>query len=57
MTVITCAHCGTRVEVTDVSAAFNGHAQSSGEPREWLVIDRGREVHRCIEMEDDRPKI
>ena len=57
MAVITCAHGGTRVEVTDESAAYNGHAQASGRPREWVIIDRGREVHRCIEMEDDRPKI
>ena len=56
MAVITCAHCGADVAVTDVTAAHNGHAQSNGRPREWIIIDQGREVHRCTEKEHVRSK-
>jgi hypothetical protein len=49
MGVITCSHCGSSVEVTDPAAVHSGHGQSSGNPREWVIVDHGREVHRCTE--------
>ena len=26
---------------------FKGHAASSEKPREWVIYERGNEVHRC----------
>ncbi|MDQ1448096.1 MAG: hypothetical protein QOC79_1067 [Actinomycetota bacterium] len=47
MAAIECPHCGSSVEVTDESAIRKGHAASSDKPREWVIYERGNEVHRC----------
>jgi hypothetical protein len=50
MAVIRCSHCGASVEVIDPAAVHNGHGQSSGCPREWVIVEDGHEVHRCREV-------
>ena len=48
MTVIECPHCAARVRVPDDARVRIGHNASSGEPgREWVMRDRGIEIHRC----------
>jgi hypothetical protein len=49
MTVIECGHCGASVSVGDPTAIRSGHNVSSGKPREWVMFERGDEVHRCTD--------
>jgi hypothetical protein len=48
MGVNECPHCGARVRVPDDARVRIGHNESSGEKgREWVMRDRGIEIHRC----------
>jgi hypothetical protein len=47
MAAIECQHCGASVEVEDGSAVRNGHSASSDKSREWILFERGAEIHRC----------
>ena len=48
MAVIECQHCGAMVTVADDANVRTGHDVSSAKPhREWVIRDRGVEIHRC----------
>jgi len=50
MAVIECPRCGAPVHVDDQSMVRSGHNAASGEPREWIMLASGDEVHRCVEV-------
>lgn len=54
MAAIECPHCGATVDVTDGRAVRNGHVASSEMPREWVMYERGNEVHRCPDEHMER---
>ena len=54
MTLIVCQHCGENMTVEDEAKVRAGHNASSSTPREWVLRDRGVEIHRCTGSIGDR---
>ena len=47
MAVIECPHCGAPVHVDEPATVRSGHSAASGKPRQWVMRERGNEIHRC----------